>query len=85
MDPHEGLAERPNCFANMKACKGACNQRPNPANAQENQKLLEKQMLSEGKDLEKLDGISLLNLWHSIRSSKDLAGKKKCRSTWQLK
>lgn len=33
---------------------------------------LEQQMLKEGKDIEKLDGMTLLNLWHSFKGTKDV-------------
>lgn len=37
---------------------------------------LEKQLALESKDVERLDGITLLNLWHSLRGTKELAKRK---------
>ncbi|MEN6461150.1 MAG: hypothetical protein ABFC94_07265 [Syntrophomonas sp.] len=34
---------------------------------------LKKQLALEGKDLERLDGITLQNFWHSLRGTKDIA------------
>ncbi|KUG05131.1 hypothetical protein ASZ90_017452 [hydrocarbon metagenome] len=39
--------------------------------AKEHRDALYKSMLDEGRDLERLDGVSLLNLWHSLRATKD--------------
>jgi hypothetical protein len=77
MDPHERLTRAAQLLTEYKRMeKRLESQKQILKTAQENQKMLEKKMLSEGKDLEKLDGISLLNLWHSIRASKDLAREK---------
>jgi uncharacterized protein YlxW (UPF0749 family) len=77
MDPHERLSRAAQLLCEYESLQRRLQSKTQILQtAQENQKLLEKQMLSEGKDLEKLDGISLLNLWHSIRSSKDLAREK---------
>jgi phospholipase/lecithinase/hemolysin len=77
MDPHVRLTRAAQLLTEYKRMeKRLESQKQILKTAQENQKMLEKKMLSEGKDLEKLDGISLLNLWHSIRASKDLAREK---------
>lgn len=39
--------------------------------AKESRDALHKAMLEEGRDLERLDGVSLLNLWYSLRAVKD--------------